>query len=58
MRLNVRWFQLLDDVRDKIERWRQDYNEFKPTGSLDDRTLGEFRPAHLETGNLQFEQLG
>ncbi|MCG9060155.1 transposase [Laribacter hongkongensis] len=27
----MHWFQLLDDARDKIERWRQDYNEFKPT---------------------------
>ncbi|OLZ77881.1 integrase core domain-containing protein, partial [Chromobacterium violaceum] len=38
--------------RDKIERWRQDYNEFRPHSSLGDQTPSEFRLVHLEAGNL------
>ncbi|BBH14694.1 hypothetical protein CH06BL_39470 [Chromobacterium haemolyticum] len=45
--LNVHWFLSLDDARDKIERWRQDYNEFRPHSSLGDQTPSEFRLAHL-----------
>ena len=50
--LNVHWFLSLDDARDKIERWRQDYNEFRPHSSLGDQTPSEFRLAHLEARNL------
>jgi len=28
--LNMNWFMSLEDARDKIERWRRDYNEFRP----------------------------
>lgn len=51
-RLNVHWFLSLDDARDKIECWRQDYNEFRPHSSLGDRTPSEFRLAHLEARDL------
>jgi len=50
--LNVHWFLSLDDLRDKIERWRQDCNELRPHSSLGDRTIREFRLAHLEARNL------
>ncbi|WP_150587396.1 IS3 family transposase [Pandoraea eparura] len=50
--LNVHWFLSLDDAREKIEGWRQDYNDFRPHSSLGDLTPGEFRLAHLEAGNL------
>ncbi len=50
--LNVHGLLSLADVRDKIERWRQDYNEFRRYSSLGDRTPSEFRLAHLEAGNL------
>ncbi|QNM97637.1 IS3 family transposase [Chitinimonas koreensis] len=50
--LNVHWFLSQDDARDKIERWRQDYNEFRPHSSLGDLTPSEFRLAHLEAGNF------
>lgn len=50
--LNVHWFLSLDDARDKIECWRQDYNEFRPHSSLGDRTPCEFRLAHLEARDL------
>ncbi|WP_087690635.1 integrase core domain-containing protein [Pandoraea sp. PE-S2R-1] len=33
--------------REKIERWRQNYNDFKPHSSLGDLTPCEFRLAHL-----------
>ncbi len=40
--LNVNWFLSLDDACDKIEQWRQDYNEFRPHSSLDDLAPNEF----------------
>lgn len=32
--LNVNWFLSLDDARQKIECWRQEYNTFRPHSSL------------------------
>ena len=32
--LNTHWFLSLEDARDKIEAWRQDYNESRPHTSL------------------------
>lgn len=34
--LNVEVFFTLADVRDKLERWRQDYNQVRPHSALDD----------------------
>ena len=34
--LNVEVFFALADVRDKLERWRQDYNQVRPHSSLGD----------------------
>ena len=34
--LNTSWFMSLDDARDKIETWRQDYNHFRPHSSIGD----------------------
>lgn len=48
----VHWFLSLDDAREKIEGWRQDWNDFRPHSSLVDLTPGEFRLAHLDAGNL------
>lgn len=50
--LNVHWFLSLNDAREKIERWRLDYNEFRPHSSLGNLTPSEFRLAHIEVGNL------
>lgn len=50
--LNVHWFLSLDDAREKIEHWREDYNKFRPHSSLGDLIPCEFRLAHLEAGNL------
>jgi len=32
--LNMNWFMSLEDARDKVERWRRDYNEFVRTALL------------------------
>jgi putative transposase len=40
--LNVNWFLSMDDAREKIEKWRKDYNEFRPHSSLGDLTPRQF----------------
>jgi putative transposase len=40
--LNVETFFDLTDVRDKLERWRQDYNQVRPHSALADRAPEEF----------------
>lgn len=52
--LNVNWFLSLDDARQKIERWRQDYNEFRPHTSLGNLTPKEYADQLLQAGNLHF----
>jgi len=34
--LNVNWFMSLEDAKNKIENWRQDYNYLRPHSSLSD----------------------
>ncbi len=36
--LNVDWFPSMEDAREKIEKWRRDYNEFRLHSSLEDLT--------------------
>jgi putative transposase len=36
--LNIHWFLSLEDAKDKIERWREEYNNFRPHSSLADLT--------------------
>jgi len=40
--LNENWFSSLADARERIEQWRQDYNEARPHSSLQYRTPMEF----------------
>jgi putative transposase len=40
--LNLEVFFDLEDAREKIERWRHDYNTERPHSSLDDRTPAAF----------------
>lgn len=40
--LNMHWFLSLEDAREKIEIWRQEYNDFRPHSSLENRTPSEF----------------
>ena len=36
--LNVHWFLSLEDAQEKIERWREEYKNFRPHSSLSDLT--------------------
>src|SRR4051794_5764542 len=40
--LNVSVFFSLADVRQQLQRWQRDYNQWRPHSSLDDRTPNEF----------------
>ena len=40
------WFLSLEDARSKIERWRIEYNQFRPHSSLGYRTPSEFAQEH------------
>ena len=40
--LNLHWFLSLQDAKEKIESWRDEYNTFRPHSSLDDLTPREF----------------
>ena len=40
--LNVNWFLSMEDARQKIERWRQEYNEFRPHTALGNLTPQEY----------------
>ena len=47
--LNVEVFFTLADVRDKLERWRQDYNQVRPHSSLRDNAPALFAAQWTET---------
>jgi len=40
--LNEHWFLSLEDAREKIEEWRQDYNANRPYSSLGNVSPEEF----------------
>lgn len=40
--LNTNWFMSLEDAKDKIERWRMDYNELRPHSGLTYQTPADF----------------
>lgn len=40
--LNENWFSSMEEARDIIETWRQDYNEVRPHSSLGNLTPKEF----------------
>jgi transposase InsO family protein len=42
----AQWFLSLEDAKEKIERWREEYNIFRPHSSLGGRT-----PAEMEKGS-------
>jgi putative transposase len=43
--LNTSWFRTLNDVREKLADWQQEYNCERPHSSLDYRTPQEFKRA-------------
>jgi hypothetical protein len=54
--LNVEVFFALTDVRDKLERWRQDYNQVRPQSALADYPPETFAARWAETAALRPEQ--
>ena len=40
--LNEHWFLSLEDAREKIESWREDYNQIRPHSSLGNVTPAEY----------------
>jgi putative transposase len=53
--LNVEVFFTLADVRDKLERWRQDYNQVRPHSALADHPPETFAAKWAETAALRPE---
>jgi putative transposase len=49
--LNENWFSSMEEARDIIEMWRQDYNEVRPHSSLGNLTPKEF--AEKQTTNME-----
>ena len=49
--LNAHWFLSLMDAKEKIETWRQDYNEFRPHSSLNYLTPNEFLGQDTQASN-------
>ncbi len=45
--LNTNWFLSLEDAREKIEAWRQEYNHFRPHSSLGDKTPNEWMEQNI-----------
>ena len=43
--LTVELFFSLQDAREKLEAWRQDYNQYRPYSALQDRTPAEVAAA-------------
>jgi len=47
--LNVNWFLSMEDAQEKIEKWRRDYNEFRPHSSLGDLTPRQFVDKYMDS---------
>jgi putative transposase len=50
--LNTNWFLSLDDATQKIQAWKQEYNEFRPHSSLKGLTPDEMLKQYLQSPNL------
>ncbi len=40
--LNTNWFLSIEDARDKLKAWQNDYNEYRPHSSLNNLTPAEY----------------
>jgi putative transposase len=49
--LNTHWFLSLQDAREKIESWRQEYNNFRPHSAL-----GNLLPRQFAQGLVSYSQ--
>jgi putative transposase len=45
--LNTNWFLSFEDAKEKIESWRQDYNDWRPHSSLDNLTPRQYLEEQL-----------
>ncbi len=50
--LNVNWFLSLEDAREKIEAWRQEYNRFRPHSSIGYKTPQEVHNNVVNNGRF------
>lgn len=51
--LNQNWFYTLQEAVETIEKWRKDYNEYRPHSSLEDLTPSQFLKQFSLTQNTQ-----
>ena len=49
--LNTNWFMSLEDAKEKLERWRNDYNEYRPHSALTYLPPAEFARNHAAYGH-------
>jgi putative transposase len=54
--LNVNTFYSLEDAKNLIERWREDYNNWRPHSALGDRTPMEYIKEIETRGSLEMTQ--
>lgn len=54
--LNAHWFLSLEDAKEKIEIWREEYNTFSPHSCLGDMTPEMFIETQVKT--VEFSTLG
>jgi putative transposase len=47
--LNVNWFLSMEDAAEKIDAWREEYNNFRPHSSLNDLTPNEVIAMHQKS---------
>jgi len=52
--LSVNWFLSLDDARQKIENWRQEYNDFRSHTALGNLTPTQYAEQLSQAGKLHF----
>jgi putative transposase len=52
--LSTNWFLSLEDAKEKIEAFRQDYNNFRPHSSLSGLTPNQVIDEYLKDSNFSF----
>ena len=55
--LNVHWFQTIEEAKRRIEKWRKEYNRYRPHSSLDNLTPTEYVLKHETEGTSETKNL-